>query len=118
MEISTLRVNMSCSRDCLNQSEQARCEYHDDNNNEGLTFALDSILHRCRAPEEEGLRATQVAILSSFSESGHLPASNLIDDLAADSGTTGYEILSALHEHDYVRMDKQRENNRSLSVLD
>jgi len=109
MEISALRVDVSCSRDCLNQSEQACCEHHDNNNNnnEGLTFALDSILHRRRAPEEEGLRAIQVAILSSLSESGHLPASNLIDDIAADSGTTGYEILSALHEHDYVRMDKQ-----------
>jgi hypothetical protein len=99
---------VSCSRNCLNQFKQARCEHHDDNNNnEGLTFALDSILHRRRAPEKEGLRAIQVAILSLLSESEHLPASNSIDDIAADSGPTEYEILSALHEHDYVHMNKQ-----------
>jgi hypothetical protein len=63
-------------------------------------------MHRRRAPSEEGLRATQVAILSSLSESRHLPASNIIDDIAADSGKTGYKILTALHEHDYVRIDK------------
>ncbi|KAK5019263.1 hypothetical protein LTR39_000488 [Cryomyces antarcticus] len=74
--------------------------------NEGSIPALDSILQRRRAPEKEGLRATQVAILSSLRESGNLPASNIIDDIAAESGKTGHEMLSALHEHDYVRMDK------------
>lgn len=75
-----------------------------------VDYHLASILSlrsRC-APDEHGLRAIQVAILSSLSESGRLPASNIVDDIAADSGKTGYEILSALHDHDYIRMDKHR----------
>ncbi|KAK4938775.1 hypothetical protein LTR66_015066, partial [Elasticomyces elasticus] len=74
--------------------------------NERPISALDSTLRRRRAPEKGGLRATQVAILSSLRESGNLPASDIMDDIAADSGKTGNGILSALQEHDYVRVDK------------
>lgn len=89
-----------------NESEQERCEHHNCNN-AGLPDEFSSPLQRRRAPCEHGLRAVQVAILKSLAWSGNVPQRNIIDNIAATTGRTGSQILRALHNHDYVRIDQQ-----------
>ena len=77
--------------------------------NEDLPVVLNTALQCRRAPTAQGLRATQLVILGSLAASGQLPARSIVDDIATDWGTTGYDILSTLHEQDYLRLDDNGE---------